>query len=336
MTNILRLFGKKEFLSCLGTQLKPQEYFMGQFCNIFDLHDIPDLNEKYLATFDKFRDNTAIITYTTSLSIRSHYQLVLKALKEYVRDVLLGTFYINRYNPEQSIHTRKVFASDKIKELWVSKAEMKTLDISDNQEPQEVDYREFLTQKILRDTHIDPLLLPRLTAFLNQGVVSIVDMNDPFNEFQNLAIQLCTNKIHVEIFVEKVKKIHEIPYVFQNDLKALVPEHGFGNFQVTETDDPCDLLLIGTEIHGSCQNVRSGSEALVSYMMNGELKAVVVKRNDILVARSVIRLMWDEKNQAQVILMERIYSNIKHKKIDDALIEWAEDKSPNYGAFLGC
>ncbi len=83
------------------------------------------------------------------------------------------------------------------------------------------------------------------------------------------------------------------------------------SLHVAETVDPCDLLLLG-EIAQSCQSVRGVSgnnQALVSYLMNGEIRAFVIKEGDNVVARILLRLMWDEKTQCPVLLHERYYSN---------------------------
>jgi hypothetical protein len=82
-------------------------------------------------------------------------------------------------------------------------------------------------------------------------------------------------------------------------------------FQVVETVSPCDLLMLG-DIEKSCQSVYrepESNQALVSYLMNGEIRAFAIKDGNKIVARILLRLMWDEINQCPVLLQEPLYSN---------------------------
>jgi hypothetical protein len=126
---------------------------------------------------------------------------------------------------------------------------------------------------------------------------------------------------------------------FLNDLNSFIPtKTNASKYTIMETDDPQDLLLIGTEIRGSCQRVEGNPElnkCLLSYLMNGEIKAIAVKSGDKLVARSIIRLGWDPKTQRRVLLQERIYNNIAgNKEIEEAINRWAKDKAQEMGCPL--
>ncbi len=233
-------------------------------------------------------------------------------------------------------HLQIVFKSKEIEKSWIAKAEPKDVFIGQDKKQIPIDYKQFFIQKIQTDKHIDPLLLPRLTSYLNHGKTVFVEADDPFNQIQNLAIRLCLEMIPVEDFVNEVKNLDGIPYIFINDLEALTPNKGSGTFQIMETDDRCDLLLIGTEIHGSCQSVQSSvtNKTLVSYLMDGEIKAIAVKKHDKLVARALIRLMWDSKKEIPVILLERVYSNVDKEVIVAAIKEWAIEKANTMGLSL--
>jgi len=99
---------------------------------------------------------------------------------------------------------------------------------------------------------------------------------------------------------------------------------------ISESDDPNDLLLIG-EVQGSCQKVSERSylnKCLTAYLMNGEIKPIVIKdENGKIVARSLLRVMWDVVNERPVLLQEKVYSNIKEQLITDHLEQYAKTRA---------
>lgn len=113
-------------------------------------------------------------------------------------------------------------------------------------------------------------------------------------------------------------------------------ENAKPRYRVVETIDPCDLLLIGTEVQ-SCQKIDGNPEhnkALVSYLINGEIRVIAVKAGNKIIARAVIRLMWDEKKQRPVLLQERVYSNIEDPDIAIAINDMAKEKAKMMGLCL--
>lgn len=108
-------------------------------------------------------------------------------------------------------------------------------------------------------------------------------------------------------------------------------------YQVMEIDDPCDLLLIGTEIKGSCQSVFGDpkkNQALTSYLMNGEIKAVAIKQGGKLIARVILRLMWDGVNNCPVLLQEPLFTSVSNPVFVEAINIFAKDKAKAMGVPL--
>jgi hypothetical protein len=102
------------------------------------------------------------------------------------------------------------------------------------------------------------------------------------------------------------------------------------DFELMEIDDPCDLFLIGTEIRGSCQSVFADpqkNQALTSYLMNGEIKAIGIKQNGKIVARVLMRLMWDEKNKCPVLLQEQLFANAMNETLAEAIYAFTKEKA---------
>lgn len=101
-------------------------------------------------------------------------------------------------------------------------------------------------------------------------------------------------------------------------------------YLVTFTEDPCDLLLLGTEVIGSCHNVYLSStynECLLSYMINGECQAIVVKdKHHKIQARAILRILVDTKDQP-CLFLEKIYANTSSPDYLNAIIKMARKKS---------
>lgn len=88
-------------------------------------------------------------------------------------------------------------------------------------------------------------------------------------------------------------------------------ENPYDHYHVLDTDDPCDLLLIGTEVAGSCQHIDYHStvnKCLLAYLLDGKNRAMVIKdAHGKIVARCMIRLLWDSFSEMAVLFQERIY-----------------------------
>lgn len=84
-----------------------------------------------------------------------------------------------------------------------------------------------------------------------------------------------------------------------------------GNCTLVDTDHYWDLLMCGTEIANSCQNVYKNpdlNKCLLAYLMDGKNRLLAIKDpNGIILMRSILRILWDEKAQEPVLFMEAIY-----------------------------
>ena len=101
-------------------------------------------------------------------------------------------------------------------------------------------------------------------------------------------------------------------------------------FTIQETDNPEDLMLIGTETP-SCQMVTGNpqfNKCLLGYVVNGDSLAIVIKKNNKIVARSILRLLWDETKQIPVLLQEKHYNNFKNETdLNKSIDLWAINKA---------
>lgn len=127
----------------------------------------------------------------------------------------------------------------------------------------------------------------------------------------------------------------EYLYIDKNSVeaKAGLPSR----YRIIETDDPDHLINIGTDVRNSCMRIDGDPEKnryLVSYSLNGEVKAIGVMDGDKIIARSIIRCGWDSVNQRRVVLQELMYSNTTKKPILEGICEWADAKAKKMKAPL--
>jgi hypothetical protein len=236
--NILAIFGKDELIKCVSENRDYHTILLENFNKLFDVAKVENLNDKFLATFGKFRNQNAIFNYLKSINslLPGEKEAVKAAFNSYIVAVLNGSFEEMRYSSDHSPILQKI--------------------------------------------------------------------NDKFPEFLN-----------------KWKDI------------KLVSEKSVGKFKIKVSHDPCDLLLIGTEVQGSCQSINGEpniNKCLVSYLNNGEIQAIVAKEesSDKMMARGILRFFWDEINQIPVALLERLYSNVKsNKALEEAFINLAKEKA---------
>lgn len=91
-------------------------------------------------------------------------------------------------------------------------------------------------------------------------------------------------------------------------------EANYDNYVVADTGTWEDMILSGTEVSGSCQRISGDvhfNKCLLAYMLDGKNRAIVIKnpKTGKIVARSLMRLLWDEKDGKAVLFQERLYVN---------------------------
>lgn len=84
-------------------------------------------------------------------------------------------------------------------------------------------------------------------------------------------------------------------------------------YTIEDTDKWDDMLLCGTEVAGSCQRI-SGyvyyNKCLLAYLADGKNRAIVLKdKNGKIVARSIMRLLWNDTEKKPVLFQEQLYHN---------------------------
>lgn len=102
------------------------------------------------------------------------------------------------------------------------------------------------------------------------------------------------------------------------------------NYNIAFSTDPNDLLLIGTEVQGSCQSVDSDpswSKCLLGYIIDGGVQPIIIKdKQGKIHARAILRLL-KKGDEQPVLFLEKIYSNSDNQEWNKAIIEMAKNKA---------
>src|SRR5690348_13928034 len=108
-------------------------------------------------------------------------------------------------------------------------------------------------------------------------------------------------------------------------------------YDVVDTDDPCDLLLSGTEV-GSCQSVDAEpafSKCLVAYLMDPKIRMMAAKNKDgVIVARCMMRLLWDKQTKSFVLFQEENYPQGGDPSFADMLNRACKKRAEELGVAL--
>ena len=112
-----------------------------------------------------------------------------------------------------------------------------------------------------------------------------------------------------------------------HSLSLETKDTNIANLRVANTDAPWQMFLIGTDVLGSCQHVESQgtNKALIGgYVMSGHVRQIaILDSTDKIIARSILRLLWDPENSKPVLHIEEIYPAISSVFIKEAILYYA-------------
>lgn len=110
----------------------------------------------------------------------------------------------------------------------------------------------------------------------------------------------------------------------------------FAEYVIENTDDHWDLFLSGSEVVGSCQGVDANpelSKSLLGYVVDGKIRMIAIKDGSgRIVARSIIKLLWDNEQKKPVLFLEPSYAN--NGKLSRILGQMAKEEAERLGVEL--
>lgn len=99
-------------------------------------------------------------------------------------------------------------------------------------------------------------------------------------------------------------------------------------YQIINTDNWEDLLLCGTDMEGSCQHVAGNPEfnkCLLGYTNDGKNRMIAIKdpTTNKIVARTIAKMLWSEKEQRPVLYLEVVYPHKVSDEMREMLTKYA-------------
>ncbi len=309
------------------------------FVDMSNVSDIRGFIDFYLELFGHMRIPLALEVYKAKI-VTLNDERMKTEVKRFISSVLLKIFDEERFRTDINPHLAKIESNDSsVFNAW------KTLEfsapvsaISTGVEQTSFSFRGFFETK-LHDGHWgkgEEDKLPHLTAYLKGWIIE--DPNDP-------VLQNCRELIENEDLLkeEQIKEIQKILSLlkdpklrdleFENDLEGLIRELNSKdqirtNEEAVLSKDWQDLFLSGTEVTGSCQRVDGDPRAtkcLLAYCMDGKNAMVAVKdkEGNKTLARSMLRLLWNENEQKPALFLDRLYPDPCLAERKQAIVEAA-------------
>ena len=120
----------------------------------------------------------------------------------------------------------------------------------------------------------------------------------------------------------------------KKELPKIIKTVSYENWTITETDDPQDMLLCGTEIPlGSCQRVTGPIEynkCLLAYLIDPKIHLLAIKdQHGKIRMRAIFKILLNEKGE-RVLFMEKIYPEIAPAGLKDLLYRYAKERAKEY------
>jgi hypothetical protein len=336
-----------------------QDEFQKAFCQKFSIETITDFSNKFRGTLHSFRNHTAIFSYAASLAKLggADREALFTLFRSLIYDILENKFTTTRY--EASEHLDKVFASrPDLSCLWKKGQSVPFQEIGWVYSAQKAVDLAALLKRSFDEGHVHSKDLPHLYDYLTEANPEVnrsafeqilkAPKDESLTDDQKKSYKFQT---HLIAFIRKGQELkvtlanlelalaaspfpssHQFYQDLQGLLTNLQPQQStwkdYQQYIVVDSDDPCDLLLSGTEVEGSCQRVNGDpdkNKCLLAYLIDGKNRLVAIKDgNGIIKARSILRLLWDEQNQEPVLFMERIYPSILSQTLENALIQFAK------------
>ncbi len=317
-----------------------------------------DFLEKCFKKFSEFRLPESVFMYMAKLQTLSPEQRgpCLRAFGCYIKEVVEGRFTSSRYKESASKHLATVFKGrEELKRLWM-KGENRPLEafVVPSSTQKAFDTKTYLRQRIVTDQHILPEEMPDLQKTLNGFNVSNDLEESPPGlrrlEWGLIALlkadtddRLGLLRSNVLPFIEQVLPLN---HPFARDLrdleKMLAPqkrEASFAGWTVVDSDDPQDLLMCGTDVIGSCQNINGTpdyNKCLLAYLLDGKNRLIAVKNEKgEMMARCIFRILWDAKLRRPVLFKERVYTKPPaDERVIGALDTMCKDRASKLGLTL--
>lgn len=283
-----------------------------------------DFEQRYESTFGRERYENGIMIYASQLKDTPE---AMQALTSFATAILENRYREMRYHAPPNSHLSKLFEKrEALKKMWVEGEAINLKGIDQDLEAAAVPSLDL--KAVLRDLSKADPAFDKLSRCLDhpdeceKALEKLAEeskkISKAIKQDSSLVPVLNTLKLEAELIrllsyadadmpkekVEVIKKI--IPFlqtrygeksVQVENFKKLKESEAPANYTVADTDHWEDLLLIGTEISGSCLSILSDgstSKSLLGCLVDGKTRAIVLKKEGKIIARSLLTMLMDK------------------------------------------
>lgn len=298
-----------------------------------------DTFQRFQKCFLSPREPNSMITYTAKLSSLNE-PAVMEDLGRYVASVLNDNFLQERCNLEKKPHLAAISNYDPhLIGKWIASLEGRTaVFLAEIENPFEP--KSWIRTKLEIDHHIEANCVPHLAELLNEGEIEEGTLT-PLEMDLKLLLVSKTKEEQIKA-LEKIKTTLKSlpPCEFASDVNGTLEAlkkpvlNQSSKVRIVDSDDYLDLLLSGTEVVGSCQNVNGSphnNKGLLGYLLDGKNRLIAVKdERGRIIARAKLSLLWD--GQRPALYLERLYSSMTFtQQSQTAITEMAVAKAASLG-----
>lgn len=304
---------------------------------------------RFSDSFKSRRYFNALPAYAARLQTLSKTEkaLLTDLLGKFVNGHLEGSFPANRYNLCINPHLSIIFKNNRaLLEKWISPMEVDLRQSESVQESSSGDAYDMIKRLMadaINDNHLGdhqdalyPSLIEVLTAKNFEAIPSFLMKLEKNLLHLKISGDVTINKrncVDIEMDCLKVLDPNATPAArvgilsslcekipnsleFKNDVKGILKalRSKAESWQKIESTDYWeDFLLMGTEVSNSCLRIDGDpkfNKCLLAYILDGKNKVIIVRDAEgKIAARSVLRILWSQRQQSPVLFMERVYTN---------------------------
>lgn len=224
-------------------------------------------------------------------------------LKTFVRSAIQGNYYKDRYDPFKSRHLSWMSALPKFKD-WKEGGKPIPFTVKGAVELTADRVREQLQFSLIHNHIVGPEL--------RASVEGMLEGRAPSTEFETALLRVLETPSS-ETLDEVINLLHSAEAQLQTDLRALIPKKAqYAEAMIVDTDDAQDMLLCGTEVEGSCQQITGNpslNRCVTSLLLDGKYRMIAVKnREGQIIGRQLLRWMYTE-DKKPALFLERHYGD---------------------------
>lgn len=337
-----------------------------QFSNLENLY------QTVFADPDKIRNPSALFIFAAKINSLKDEKLS-NAFEGFIDSIIKGTFRELRYNDDNQPHLKNIFKDEKLKKEWMKGEKVpldqfiKSYSSQITATAKDIDPYTFFREKLI-EGHLILSDYPGLRIFADSLKSNVHSEETRKENLKALSLEKPTNpeilkQLNLSIALIKLyglKGKEEQLAFFDKEINPLIDQVFKGpnapqfkadllflrnnlgvkkefasleGFTIEDSDNWQDLLLCGTEILGSCQDVNGDPnlmKCLLGYILGGEVRLILIRHpSGAIVGRRLVRLLSGEKSSTEVLYSERLYKDLRctsemERAIDYMLVQRAK------------